>query len=92
MSTALKPAGDLIAFQKSVWDHLVDTGMDTIAYLPDPTDKTKVSNAVKSHSRYTVQSAQTLIQDQVELYDDKQTTRRRILTYLRCSLRCSETR
>ena len=43
--------------------------MDSIAYLPDPTDKTKVSDVVKSHSRYTVQSAKTLIQGQVELYD-----------------------
>ena len=87
MSIPFKPANDLIAFQNSVWDHLVDTGMDTIAYLPDPTDKNKVSNVVKSHSRYTVQSAQTLIRDQVELYDkyDK-TNDKAARTYLFASL------
>ena len=69
MSTPFKPADNLIAFQNSVWDPLVNTGMDTIAYIPDPTDKTKVSNVAMAHFRYTVQSAQTLIQDQLEVYD-----------------------
>ena len=87
MTTLFKPADDLISFQNSVWDHLVVTGMDSIAYLPDPTDKTKVSNVVKSHSRYTVQSAKTLIQGQVELYDkyDK-TNDKAARTYLLASL------
>ncbi|KAI2500370.1 hypothetical protein MHU86_14113 [Fragilaria crotonensis] len=88
MSIPFKPADDLIAFQNSVWDHLVvDTGMDTIAYLPDPTDKAKVSNVVKSHSRFTVQSAKALIKDQVELYDkyDK-TNDKAARTYLLASL------
>jgi hypothetical protein len=46
MTTLFKPADDLISFH-AAWDHLVNTGMDSIAYLPDPTDKTKVSNVVK---------------------------------------------
>lgn len=81
MSIPCQPADDLSAFQKTIWDHLVDTGMDTIAYLPDPTDKTKVSNVVKSHSRFTVQSARTT----------RQTTTQHALTYLRRSLPCSAT-
>ena len=85
MTTLFKPADDLISFQNPVWDHLVDTGMDSsIAYLPDPTDKTKVSNVVKLHSRrYTVQSAKTLIQGQVELYDKYDKTNDKVAcTYL----------
>ena len=36
--TLFKPADDLISFQNIVWNHLKDTGMDSIAYLRDPTD------------------------------------------------------
>ena len=69
MSTPFKPADDLTSFQNPVWDHLTDTGMDTIAYLLDPTDETKMSNVVKSHARYTVQSAAGLIEEQLGQYD-----------------------
>ena len=69
MTTPFKPADDLTSFQNAVWDHLTDTGMDTIAYLPDPTDETKMSNVVKSHARYTVQSAQLLVENQLVSYD-----------------------
>jgi hypothetical protein len=54
---SFKPSDDLISFQNIVWDHLMDTGMDSIAYPRDPTDNTKMSNVIKAHARYTVQSA-----------------------------------
>ena len=87
MSTPFKPADDLTSFQNSVWDHLTDTGMDIIAYLPDPTDETKMSNVVKSHARYTVQSAAGLIEKQLGQYDkyDK-TNDKAARTYLLASL------
>ncbi|KAI2491647.1 hypothetical protein MHU86_22930 [Fragilaria crotonensis] len=87
MTTLFKPADDLISFQNSVWNHLVDTGMDSIAYIPDPTDTEKMTNVVKSHARYTVQSAQQLIEKQLELYDkyDK-TNDKAARTYLLASL------
>ena len=87
MTNQFKPSDDLVSFQNSVWDHLTDTGMDTIAYLPDPTDDSKMSNVVKSHSRYTVQSAQTLIRAQLVKYDkyDK-TNDKAARTYLLASL------
>ena len=71
MVTLFNLSDDLILFQNSVWDHLTDTGMDSIAYLPDPTDEGKMTNVVnKSHApRYTVQSAQALIQKQLAMYD-----------------------
>ena len=64
-----KPADDLISFQNTVWEHLKDTGMDSIAYLKDPTDATKMTNVVKSHARFTVQSAKLLAEAQTPLYD-----------------------
>ena len=84
MITPFKPADNLTSFQNSVWEHLTDTGMDSIAYLPDPTDESKMSNVVKSHARYTVQSAQTLIERQLVRYD--KTNDKAARTYLLASL------
>ena len=60
-----KPNNDLISFQNVVWEHLKDTGLDSIAYLRDPTDGTATTNVVKAHVRYTVQSAKQLADVQV---------------------------
>ncbi|KAI2497523.1 hypothetical protein MHU86_16977 [Fragilaria crotonensis] len=51
------------------WDHLTDCGMDSIAYLPDPENELLTTNVVKSHSRYTIQTAKTLSAKQLMLYD-----------------------
>ena len=79
-----KPGNDLVFFQNLIWKHLKDTGMETIAYLPDPEDKNKMSNVVTAHSRYTVQSAQALIKDQLVKYDKSNDTA--AITYLMESL------
>ena len=85
--TPFKAANDLISFQNVVWDHLKDTGMDSIAYLKDPTDETKMTNVVKSHARYTVQSAKLLAEAQVPLYDKyDRTNDMAARTYLLASL------
>ena len=44
-----KKEDDLHIFQNSVWKHLIDTGMDTTTYIPDPADLTKMVNIVKNH-------------------------------------------
>jgi hypothetical protein len=41
---------DLTSFQDAVMDHLTDTGMDSILYLPDPKDATKMISAITSKS------------------------------------------
>ncbi|KAI2506518.1 hypothetical protein MHU86_7928 [Fragilaria crotonensis] len=46
----LTQASSLVDFQNAVWDHLVDCGMDTIAYLPDPESSSVMTNVVRSHS------------------------------------------
>ena len=40
-------------FQKRVSDHLIKYGLDTIGYLPDPKDPTKVQSVVTFHARFT---------------------------------------
>ena len=39
-------------FQKAVWKHLEENGLDTISYLQDPTDSTSVLSVVTHHARY----------------------------------------
>jgi hypothetical protein len=87
MTTTFKPTDDLTSFQNSVWEHLVDTGMDSVAYVPDPTDATVMTNVVKSHARYTVHSVKKLIESQLKAYDkyDK-TNDKAARTYLLASL------
>jgi hypothetical protein len=41
---------DLMQFADAVWEKLVDCGMDTIAYLPDPEDPTAMLLVVSNHS------------------------------------------
>jgi hypothetical protein len=69
MTTLFTQASSLVDFQNAEWDHLVDCGMDTIAYLPDPESPAVMTNVVSSHSRYTVATAKTLSSHQVLLYD-----------------------
>ena len=69
MTTSFSSTSSLIDFQNAIWDHLTDCGMDTITYLPDPENKLLMTNVVKSHSRYTVQTAKTLCAPQLALYD-----------------------
>jgi Zinc knuckle len=69
MTTTFSPTSSLVDFQNAVWDHLTDCGMDTIAYLPDPENELLMTNVVKSHSRYTIQTAKTLSATQLTLYD-----------------------
>ena len=54
-----KETDDLKVFSEAVWEHMVDTGMDSIAYLPDPADATKMLNVVTYHSRFTLDNGRT---------------------------------
>ena len=60
--------------------------MDSIAYLRDPTDGTKMTNVVKAHARYTVQSANALAEGQVALYETYDRTNDMARTHLLASL------
>ncbi len=62
-------SGDLVTFQHHVWSHLVDTGMDSIAYVPDPVDPNIMVNIVKDHGRFTLESVSRLIKPQLLKYD-----------------------
>jgi hypothetical protein len=67
--TKFKRTGNLPTLEHSVWTHFVDTGMDTIAYAPDPVDNTKMVNTVKEHGRFSAESIKRLIALQTAKYD-----------------------
>ena len=48
-----KKGANLHDFEKDVYKHLVKHGLDTIAYIPDPRDNTKVVNVIKEHAKLT---------------------------------------
>ena len=55
---------DLAQFQKSVWNHLAQHGLDTISYLQDPFDDDRVVNVVENHARFNKNA--TAIQEACE--------------------------
>lgn len=57
LETKFARGSDLAVFEGEVWKHLVHSGMDSIAYLPDPEDTTKMTCVVKGHSCFTVETA-----------------------------------
>jgi Zinc knuckle len=69
LSTLFDRKSDLAHFQNDVWFHLQDTGLDTIAYLPDPADRKAMNSVVLKQARYTVESAKTMVENQQKKYD-----------------------
>jgi hypothetical protein len=66
--------GDLSTFRLKTWKHLVDTGMDAIAYVPDPVDDKRMTNCVLEHVRFSLESITTqvkLVQDKYDQYDQE---------------------
>jgi hypothetical protein len=61
---------DLTSFQDAVMDHLIDTGMDSISYLSDPKDATKMISIITSHSCFTISSMRTHSGMLEPLFDD----------------------
>ena len=56
-------------FKRSVSQHLVRYGMDTIAYLPDPHDPSKSVHIIDGSTRFTITSCQTAATTQAKKYD-----------------------
>lgn len=55
LTTKFKRGSDLIHFKKAVWKHLEDTGMDTVLYVPDPVESTKMLSVITDHARFTLE-------------------------------------
>jgi hypothetical protein len=60
---------DLQVFQKKVKAHLVDCGMDSIAWLEDPIDPSRMVNIIYDHPSFTQESTISSLRVQLILYD-----------------------
>jgi hypothetical protein len=69
MATKFSSTSDILTFEHKIWKHLVDTGMDTIAYVPDPQAPTVMINCVKGHGRFELDTIRTMIANQLMKYD-----------------------
>ncbi len=69
LSAKFSRKSDLQTFQKEVFAHLKKYGMDSITYLPSPTNDGIMITVVSDHARYTLDEATELEEDRKELYD-----------------------
>jgi len=69
LKTPLTDASELLAFTRSVRTHLSNHGLDTIAYLPDPTDPKVMTNVLVEYAKFSVASCKAAVAHQRTLYD-----------------------
>ena len=67
--TKFDKKGNLLTFKDEVWEHLVDCGLDTIAYVQDPVEEDKMTNVVLDHVRFTLDSIKVQMKAQEAKYD-----------------------
>ena len=70
MSSKFKRSDDLEIFETTLWNHLTDTGMDTITYLVDPLDQSATVSCVKTHARLSLEVVRDKLAIQTKLYDE----------------------
>ena len=66
----------LTIFQKQIWNHLRKHGLDTVAYLQDPNDKSACLSVVTHHARFTsdltkAEQLSSLFKANYDLWDKK---------------------
>ena len=79
LETKFSRTSDLQTFEKKIMKHLVQYGLDTITYMPDPTDKetkeekAKVVSVITDHARFNlkqgVKKANEIMEKHFDAYD-----------------------
>lgn len=69
METKFGMKDDLKTFCRHVMKHLVENGMDTISYLPDPSDPTKMESIVEVPNKFTKTYVATQVDNYEALFD-----------------------
>ena len=59
-----KEKGELFSFQCKLLWHFQDIGMDTISYLKDLGDPTKMVNLLRDHTQFTQAYVKTAVEEQ----------------------------
>jgi hypothetical protein len=69
LETKFSKKDDLALFQRHLMKHLVDCGMDSIAYIEEPANLSVMLNVVKEYARFTLAIAQNALAHQAKLYN-----------------------
>ena len=69
LDTLFKRNADLNSFQHHIWTHVVDCGLDSVTYAPDPIDSTRMSCIIHEHTRFSLESIEAAMTVQVKKYD-----------------------
>ena len=73
LDSKFKRDDHLLDFISHVMTYLKRTGMDTISYLPDPTDPSRVANVVEDYSKFdlndSIATARTLRSTNFDRFD-----------------------
>jgi hypothetical protein len=56
-------------FVENVYKHLKDCGMDTIAYVPYPIGKNRMTNCVLDYARFTTKTTKKMIENRFSFLD-----------------------
>lgn len=75
LETKFTRKSDLLTFQKKVMQHFQKHGLDSITYLPDPTNKDQMISIVTQHPQFTLKDAKSSEKDnqadKYDMYDQK---------------------
>ena len=52
LDTKFSKDSDLATFEKKIMKHLIQHGLDSITYVPDPVDATKMISVITTHARF----------------------------------------
>jgi hypothetical protein len=77
LEVKFKKGDNLQTFERKVFAHFKESGLDTISYLPDPEDATRMTSCISGHARYTIDSsraASSLITSKFDRYDKENDT------------------
>jgi hypothetical protein len=69
LTTKFQRGDSLQQFEHAISAHLIDNGLDTVAYVPDSIDSSKMSFIVTDHSRFSTESTADAIAPQLKAYD-----------------------
>jgi hypothetical protein len=60
---------DLVDLEHRVKMHLVEHGMDSISYFPNPQDPTEMVSIMTEHKKFNLETVPKMLQPQLPLYD-----------------------
>ena len=70
LTDKLSKSSNLQLFQKDLMEHMIEHGLDTITYAPNPSDPTEVVSVITDHARFNWKTAIKDVNDVAMLHYD----------------------